>query len=94
MIKRVPLYSLSQEVPVIRDLEGSYYMRMERDGLLFGPYEKGHKMKLCEDWYRSGVDPSEFSCGAFPVQIYVWVMEWGWGWGQCRCSGPMRRATR
>ncbi len=32
---------------------------------LFGPYEKGHKMKLCQDWYRNGVDPSKFLWGFF-----------------------------
>ena len=53
--------ALKKEVPVIRDLEGSYYLRMERDGLLFGPYEKGEKMQLCEDWYRNGVDPGKYS---------------------------------
>ena len=52
--------ALKKEIPVIRDLEGSYYLRMERDGLLFGPYEKGEKMQLCEDWYRNEVDPSKF----------------------------------
>ncbi|KAL0150281.1 hypothetical protein M9458_054389 [Cirrhinus mrigala] len=40
------------ELPVIRDLEGSYYLRQERDGLLFGPYEKEEKMKL-QDSTRS-----------------------------------------
>ena len=42
---------LSHEIPVVRDLEGSYYLRMERDGLLFGPYEQGSKMKLQEEWF-------------------------------------------
>ena len=43
--------ALKHEVPVIRDLEGSYYCRQERQGLLFGPYEHRDKMKLQEDWY-------------------------------------------
>jgi len=51
--------SLKTEPPVIRDLTGSYYMRQERDGLLFGPYEHETKMKLCEDWYHNGVPPGE-----------------------------------
>lgn len=38
------------EVPVIRDLEGGYYCRQERQGLLVGPYEEVDKMKLQEDW--------------------------------------------
>ena len=53
--------ALKKEVPVIRDLEGSYYLRMERDGLLVGPYETGEKMKLCDDWYRDGVDSGKFN---------------------------------
>lgn len=38
------------EMPVVRDLEGSYYIRQERDGLLFGPYEKASKMKIQDEW--------------------------------------------
>ena len=53
--------SLEKELPVIRDLTGSFYMRQERDGLLFGPYEHETKMKLCEDWYHSGVPSGECS---------------------------------
>ena len=33
---------------------GSYYLRQERDGLLYGPYEPPHKMQLCDDWYANG----------------------------------------
>uniref|UniRef100_A0A672MI01 Dimethylglycine dehydrogenase n=1 Tax=Sinocyclocheilus grahami TaxID=75366 RepID=A0A672MI01_SINGR len=40
-----------------RDLEGSYYLRQERDGLLFRPYEKEEKMKLQDSWIRDGVPP-------------------------------------
>ncbi|XP_028661549.2 dimethylglycine dehydrogenase, mitochondrial isoform X1 [Erpetoichthys calabaricus] len=49
--------ALKTELPVIRDLEGSYYLRQERDGLLFGPYEKQEKMKLQESWVTDGVPP-------------------------------------
>ncbi|XP_023678798.2 dimethylglycine dehydrogenase, mitochondrial isoform X1 [Paramormyrops kingsleyae] len=49
--------ALKAELPVIRDLEGSYYLRQERDGLLFGPYEKEAKMKLQDSWFRDGVPP-------------------------------------
>uniref|UniRef100_A0A8C9U9J6 Dimethylglycine dehydrogenase, mitochondrial n=1 Tax=Scleropages formosus TaxID=113540 RepID=A0A8C9U9J6_SCLFO len=49
--------ALKTELPVIRDLEGSYYLRQERDGLLFGPYEKEHKMVLQDSWFRDGVPP-------------------------------------
>jgi len=58
--------SLDGELPVIRDLTGSYYMRQERDGLLFGPYEAETKMKLCEDWYYNGVPPGECSSQQLP----------------------------
>ncbi|XP_011617733.1 dimethylglycine dehydrogenase, mitochondrial isoform X2 [Takifugu rubripes] len=49
--------ALKKELPVIRDLEGSYYLRQERDGLLFGPYEKMEKMKLQDSWVTDGVPP-------------------------------------
>ncbi|XP_020777288.1 dimethylglycine dehydrogenase, mitochondrial [Boleophthalmus pectinirostris] len=49
--------ALKRELAVIRDLEGSYYLRQERDGLLFGPYEKMEKMVLQDSWVREGVPP-------------------------------------
>lgn len=51
--------ALKTELAVIRDLEASYYLRQERDGLLFGPYEKEEKMKLQDSWVRDGVPPGE-----------------------------------
>ena len=53
--------ALTSELPVIRELEGSYYMRQERAGLLIGPYEAPDKMKMCDDWYTDGVPPGEQS---------------------------------
>ncbi|XP_061654987.1 dimethylglycine dehydrogenase, mitochondrial [Phyllopteryx taeniolatus] len=49
--------ALKKELAVIRDLEGSYYLRQERDGLLFGPYENMEKMVLQDSWVRDGVPP-------------------------------------
>lgn len=49
--------ALKKELAVIRDLESSYYLRQERDGLLFGPYEKMEKMVLQDSWVREGVPP-------------------------------------
>uniref|UniRef100_A0A4W6CZL5 Dimethylglycine dehydrogenase, mitochondrial n=1 Tax=Lates calcarifer TaxID=8187 RepID=A0A4W6CZL5_LATCA len=49
--------ALKKELAVIRDLEGSYYLRQERDGLLFGPYEKMEKMVMQDSWVRDGVPP-------------------------------------
>ncbi|XP_067144405.1 dimethylglycine dehydrogenase, mitochondrial-like isoform X2 [Centruroides vittatus] len=49
--------ALKKEPPVLRHLEGSFYLRKERDGLLVGPYEHQDKMKLCEDWIINGVPP-------------------------------------
>lgn len=54
---------LKRELPVLRDLEGSYYLRQERDGFLFGPYENQEKMKLQESWVTHGVPPGNFSWG-------------------------------
>lgn len=51
--------ALKREIPVLRHLEGSFYLRMERDGLLIGPYESPESMKQSEDWVRSGVTPGE-----------------------------------
>ncbi|KAJ7335883.1 hypothetical protein JRQ81_013824 [Phrynocephalus forsythii] len=49
--------ALKKELPVLRDLEGSYYLRQERDGLLLGPYESQEKMKLQKSWVTHGVPP-------------------------------------
>uniref|UniRef100_A0A8C2VWM2 Dimethylglycine dehydrogenase, mitochondrial n=1 Tax=Chinchilla lanigera TaxID=34839 RepID=A0A8C2VWM2_CHILA len=49
--------ALKRELPVLRDLEGSYYLRQERDGLLFGPYENQERMKVQDTWVTSGVPP-------------------------------------
>ena len=62
--------ALKKEVPVIRDLEGAYYLRMERDGLLVGPYETGEKMKLCDDWYKNGVDSGKLNLSS-PGKIQI-----------------------
>jgi len=49
--KTVPeVAALPDEFPVLRHLEGSFYLRQERDGLLIGPYESKESMKLSEDW--------------------------------------------
>ncbi|XP_077998433.1 dimethylglycine dehydrogenase, mitochondrial-like [Glandiceps talaboti] len=42
--------SLGHELPVLRDLEDSYYLRQERTGFLIGPYEKDYKMKQQLPW--------------------------------------------
>nr|XP_031530534.1 dimethylglycine dehydrogenase, mitochondrial isoform X6 [Vicugna pacos]XP_031530540.1 dimethylglycine dehydrogenase, mitochondrial isoform X6 [Vicugna pacos] len=49
--------ALKRELPVLRDLEGSFYLRQERDGLLFGPYESQEKMKVQDTWVTKGVPP-------------------------------------
>ena len=45
---------LKHELPVIRDMDGSYYCRQEKSGLLLGPYETADRMKIKEDWYDNG----------------------------------------
>lgn len=50
-IKKVQ--ALSAEPPVLRDLQGSFYMRTERGGLLVGPYEEKDKMKVLENWHEA-----------------------------------------
>ena len=43
---------LEQELPMIRDPDESWYLRMERDGVIIGPYEKQGK-----PWSIDGVPP-------------------------------------
>jgi len=43
---------LEQELPMIRDPDESWYLRMERDGVIIGPYEKHGK-----PWAIDGVPP-------------------------------------
>lgn len=47
--------ALTKEMPVLRLLEASTYVRMERQGLLLGTYEKPGEMKMRRDWYKDGV---------------------------------------
>ncbi|CAK4610834.1 hypothetical protein LEN26_016671 [Aphanomyces euteiches] len=60
--------SLSQELPVIRDLEHSYYLRQERTGMLVGPYEAANLMKVRLDWQADGV-PAGFGKELFPPDV-------------------------
>ena len=54
--KTVPeVKELKKEFPVLRHLEGSFYLRQERDGLLIGPYESEENNKACEDWVNNDV---------------------------------------
>ena len=63
--KSVPeVQALTREIPVLRHLEGSFYLRQERDGLLIGPYESQSAMVQMEDWTRNGVPP------AFGKELY------------------------
>lgn len=92
--------ALKAELPVIRDLEGSYYLRQERDGLLFGPYEKEAKMKLQDSWFRDGVPPGRLSAisgsGAASkpltvvgrVTLYVYA-PWDLSLQQSYCNRPL-----
>ena len=53
--KSVPeIQALDKEIPVLRHLEGSFYLRQERDGLLIGPYESQSAMVQMETWTRQG----------------------------------------
>ena len=44
---------LERELPMIRDPDESWYLRMERDGVIIGPYEKSGK-----PWSIDGVPPA------------------------------------
>jgi len=53
------------QLPVIRDLEGSYYLRDEGDGILIGPYENENLVQLC---------PPEWK-GTMPADMTFWLFE-------------------
>lgn len=75
--------ALKRELAVIRDLEGSYYLRQERDGLLFGPYEQMEKMKLQDSWVRDGVPPGLSAInGGFEYREYVRGVFFFMGWSR------------
>ena len=68
--KSVPeVQALEREIPVLRHLEGSFYLRQERDGLLIGPYESQGAMVQMETWARQGVPP------AFGKELYPGDLE-------------------
>ncbi|GLG96783.1 uncharacterized protein GBIM_03690 [Gryllus bimaculatus] len=61
--------NLEREIPVLRHLDGSFYLRQERENcLLVGPYESQESMKLCEDWATKGVPPG-FGKELFPSDL-------------------------
>uniref|UniRef100_A0A6A7GBP2 Dimethylglycine dehydrogenase n=1 Tax=Hirondellea gigas TaxID=1518452 RepID=A0A6A7GBP2_9CRUS len=63
--------SRGKQLPVLRDLVGSYYVRQERDGLLFGPYESQEAMKLVDRWSTSTVSqpPNSFGMELFEEDV-------------------------
>ena len=70
--KSVPeVQALKKEFPVLRHLEGSFYLRQERDGLLIGPYESEEANKACEDWVRGKVPHGKVNifCRSFFTEI-------------------------
>jgi len=54
---------LDRELPMIRDPDESWYLRMERDGVIIGPYEKYGK-----PWSIDGVPP-EFGMELLPPDL-------------------------
>lgn len=67
--KSVPeVQQLEREIPVLRHLEGSFYLRQERDGLLIGPYESEKSMVQMDAWTRDGV-PSTFGKELYPGDL-------------------------
>nr|CAD7453135.1 unnamed protein product [Timema tahoe] len=60
---------LQREIPVLRHLDGSFYLRQEReDCLVVGPYESPDTMKTREDWLTRGVPPG-FGKELFPSDV-------------------------
>jgi len=68
------------QLPVLRSLEGSYYVRQERDGLLVGPYEPKTDMQMQDDWNQrpfGKISPMEFGHDLFPEDLerIMWNLE-------------------
>jgi len=60
--KDVPeIKALKSEFPVLRDLEGSYYLRQEKMGFLLGPYEAPERMDTCDEWVYKKIPCFNFS---------------------------------
>jgi dimethylglycine dehydrogenase len=49
--------ALTRELPVLRDPDGSYYVRQEGAGLLVGPFERGTKQWEVEDGFHARLLP-------------------------------------
>lgn len=61
---RVPeLAALGRPVPILREVDVSYYMRQELDGLLVGPYEKN-----AQTFGAYGI-PKDFSADPLPASV-------------------------
>jgi len=57
-----------QQLPVLRDLEGSFYLRDEGDGILIGPYENENLVQLVpNDW--NGTMPPELTYHVFDGDV-------------------------
>ena len=52
--------TLPRELPVLRDPDGSYYVRQEGAGLLVGPFERGTKPWDVEDGFHARLLPPDF----------------------------------
>lgn len=47
------------QLPILRDLEGSYYLRDEGEGLLIGPYEREDLIQLAPSSWKGSMPPGE-----------------------------------
>src|SRR5579875_2434427 len=54
---------LARELPILRDVDVSYYLRQERGGLLLGPYERPAKA-----WAVEGIPPG-FAMELLPPEL-------------------------
>ncbi|CEM35624.1 unnamed protein product [Vitrella brassicaformis CCMP3155] len=57
------------QLPVLRDLVGSYYLRQERDGILIGPYESKESMCMAMDREWKEGPPKDFASELFPGDL-------------------------
>ena len=50
---------LQHNMPVLRHMEGSSYIRAENNGILIGSFEEAHLVKTMDNWLDNGVPGSK-----------------------------------
>ena len=71
-----------RKLPMIRDVDSSYYLRQDKHGFNLGPYERNCKAH----WVEAGDPmPGDFSFQLFPTISIGWSGTSKTPWRACRC---------